>query len=66
MAEMTPGSDEAFNHGCTCPVIDNKRGKGAYVDESGNPVFWYTMSCPIHGNAEPIKPEVIVYEHPEH
>ena len=30
-----PGSDDARREGCTCPVIDNARGKGAGVDEVG-------------------------------
>lgn len=38
-----PGSKEAEEQGCTCPVIDNHYGKGL---PDGN--FWYTMGCPIH------------------
>lgn len=44
-----PGSKEAKEKGCTCPVLDNEYGKGAYIDKkTGKPVFWYTEGCPIH------------------
>ena len=40
-----PGSPEAVDLGCTCPIIDNHYGKGA----QGVPhLFWYTPGCPIH------------------
>lgn len=50
MAEQTPnpGSSEAVTRGCTCPVADNCRGKGAYIDVDDRPVFWYTDGCPVH------------------
>ena len=41
-----PGSDAAKRLGCTCPVMDNCRGVGAY----GIPgQFWITEGCPLHG-----------------
>lgn len=40
-----PGTREAGEAGCTCPVMDNSYGKG-YMGQEG--VFVYTMSCPIH------------------
>lgn len=43
MKTPNPGSQEAQDAGCTCPVIDNHYGKGV----EGN--FWYSMNCPIHG-----------------
>lgn len=47
-----PGSPEATEKGCTCPVMDNSRGRGAYggmKDENGEPLFWITEGCPLHG-----------------
>lgn len=45
----TPGSDEAVKAGCTCPVIDNARGKGAWGTRGENAVFWINDSCKLHG-----------------
>lgn len=45
-----PGSDEAVELGCKCPVMDNRRGKGAYFDAFGMPVFWYSDDCAVHSN----------------
>ena len=39
------GSDEAFDLGCTCPIMDNEYGKG-YMGMEG--VFIHTEGCPIH------------------
>ncbi len=50
-AELTPGSDAAWNHGCTCPVVDNARGRG--VELSAGTFFWINASCPIHGKPSP-------------
>jgi len=44
-----PGSKEAQDLGCTCPVLDNEYGEGAYIDKTGEPVFWITSGCPLHG-----------------
>lgn len=43
--QLNPGSDEAIEAGCTCPVLDNCHGKG------GDPFgyFWINLDCPIHG-----------------
>lgn len=41
-----PGSDEAIEQGCSCPVLDNGHGRG-YL---GNPdVFCYVLDCEVHG-----------------
>ncbi len=46
-----PGSDEAIERGCTCPVIDNGHGKmERYVD--GERVWWIDSECPLHGMRE--------------
>ena len=42
-----PGSDAAVEQGCTCPVMDNGHGRGAY-GVAGQ--FWITESCPLHDN----------------
>lgn len=47
-----PGSDEALEQGCMCPVLDNSHGKGAWgypVDEQGRPSYWINAACPLHG-----------------
>ena len=47
-----PGSDEAIDQGCTCPVLDNSHGKG-YM---GIPnVFVFSGGCPLHSVKQPIK-----------
>jgi hypothetical protein len=38
-----PGSPEAVDQGCTCPIMDNAYGQG--IDGS----FWLTDDCPLHG-----------------
>lgn len=49
-----PGSDEALDQGCTCPVLDNGHGKGAYggVLVDGKPQFWVAEGCPLHDKQE--------------
>ena len=46
-AAMNPGSDEAIKQGCTCPVMDNARGRGIMGGEELG--FWITAGCPLHG-----------------
>ena len=40
-----PGSDEARNDGCTCPMLDNEFGDWKAV--GGN--FITSINCPLHG-----------------
>lgn len=40
-----PGSDEALDQGCTCPVLDNGRGRRAPYPPDG---WWMTEGCPVH------------------
>lgn len=47
-----PGSDEAIDAGCTCPVLDNGHGRGAQKDESGEWMCWINDGCPLHGTKE--------------
>ncbi len=43
-----PGSDAAFEQGCTCPVIDNQHGLGAW-ESGGEMQYWMGEHCPLHG-----------------
>lgn len=55
MSEQTvpnPGSDEAVEQGCTCPVLDNARGRGAWGSSVENAIFWRREDCPLHGTKE--------------
>ena len=44
---MTPGSIAAVGSGCTCPVPDNRNGRG-WPDENGKAVFYLADNCPMH------------------
>lgn len=41
----TPGSKEAVDQGCTCPVFDNAKGRG-YLGIAG--IFVFSETCPLH------------------
>jgi hypothetical protein len=45
-----PGSDEAIAEGCSCPVLDNGRGRGSGYGEG---MFWINGDCPVHAKPEP-------------
>lgn len=45
MSSPNPGSPEAIDAGCTCPVIDNAHGAG-YMGIAG--VYCYREGCPLH------------------
>ena len=46
-----PGSDAAIKQGCTCPVLDNSRGKG--IGCNGEKFgWWITAGCLLHGQKE--------------
>ena len=38
-----PGSKEAIEQGCTCPILDNSHGKG-YMEG----IFVIVQGCPLH------------------
>lgn len=40
-----PGTTEALDLGCQCPVMDNGHGKG-YMGQAG--VFIFVVGCPVH------------------
>lgn len=52
----TPGSDEAIAQGCTCPVMDNGRGRGAHQVD-GKWVHWIALGCPLHHDTTPTEKE---------
>ena len=41
-----PGSNDAYQMGCTCPVIDNHHGAGIPTEDG--PVFIIMGGCPLH------------------
>jgi hypothetical protein len=41
-----PGSEAAQSQGCTCPVTENRHGKGI---RDGRNEFWIACQCPLHG-----------------
>jgi hypothetical protein len=43
-----PGSDEAVDLGCSCPIMDNSYGEG-YMEMEG--VFVYNVGCSLHGES---------------
>jgi hypothetical protein len=43
-----PGSPEAVEQGCLCPVMDNHNGVGRPLGGAEN-AFWINYACPIHG-----------------
>ena len=45
--KYNPGSKEAQDHGCKCPVLDNNHGAG--WDYSGE-VFVISELCPLHNS----------------
>lgn len=50
-----PGSNEAIEQGCNCPVLDNLHGKGFPVTTEEGELqigYWMTEDCPLHGQPE--------------
>lgn len=43
-----PGSAAAVTRGCTCPIMDNARGRGAWGD-GARYGWWISADCPMHG-----------------
>lgn len=54
MKKPNPGSDKALEMGCTCPILDNRHGLGAYNYPDG--MFYINTTCPIHGGGLDEKP----------
>lgn len=40
-----PGSNEARDRGCICPVLDNNHGQSAPWPPDG---WWMREDCPVH------------------
>ena len=47
-----PGSAEAVDLGCTCPIIDNHYGKGFIIDDML--CHYMNDDCPLHGTGQPL------------
>jgi hypothetical protein len=44
-----PGSPDAIKAGCTCPIYDNKKGEGAWINTATKePMFWVSDTCSLH------------------
>lgn len=44
-----PGSNEAIDQGCTCPVLSNNHGRGTgFKNKAGETMFWKSGDCPVH------------------
>ena len=47
--KQPPGSPKATDQGCTCPVFDNRKGRGCgLTDKDGNPLYYINEKCPLH------------------
>ncbi len=45
-----PGSNEAIDNGCTCPILSNNNGAGSRLtNNDGEPMYWKSSDCPLHG-----------------
>lgn len=43
-----PGSADAIDLGCSCPIMDNGRGRGR-----PDGTFWISGDCPLHAPKGP-------------
>lgn len=43
---LNPGSDEAVEAGCSCPIVDNNHGISAPLPDD---CWVVNLDCPIHG-----------------
>jgi len=48
MNKPLPGSNEAIDAGCTCPVLDNGHGRG-YLGNGEKYGWVLSEDCPLHG-----------------
>jgi len=53
-----PGSPEAIDQGCTCPVDDNARGRGFPMTD-GEMCFYVEAACPLHGVPSENNPRIV-------
>ena len=46
----TPGTQEAHDAGCVCPVLDNNHGRfPVFTDDQGRDQWYLRLDCTIHG-----------------
>lgn len=50
IVEPFPGSSEAVEEGCLCPILDNDYGQGYHCTDKSQ--FIVVETCPIHGSKE--------------
>jgi len=50
--QPNPGSPEAQEQGCKCPVMDNNNGVGIGPMKDGTKMFWRSGDCPLHGKVK--------------
>ena len=60
---MNPGSKEAVEAGCSCPIFDNGQGEG--LPWNGGRVWWINEDCPLHGIPTETEEEKIELDHIE-
>ena len=51
MTKPNPGTKEAIDAGCICPVLDNNYGKGIPIKTKDGTIqtgYWMDGACPIH------------------
>jgi len=53
MMDVIPGTQEALDAGCLCPVLDNSHGKGYMGLGEERGLYVYNGECPIHGGLVP-------------
>ena len=46
----SPGSNDAVEAGCTCPILDNAHG-GGFPGKEGSVMYWVAQGCRLHGQA---------------
>jgi hypothetical protein len=52
MTKPNPGTKEAIEAGCTCPVLDNNYGRGIPIKTKDGTIqmgYWMDGACPLHG-----------------
>jgi len=50
---IIPGTQEALDVGCLCPILDNSHGKGYMGLGEERGLYVYNGECPIHGSLVP-------------
>lgn len=50
MTDLLPGTQEAIDAGCLCPIMDNGHGRGYRYGPDRVPQYVYVENCPHHGH----------------